>query len=316
MQTVSRYGDFYESLRLLPYLPKTEVQAILQAAPTERRWPDELQAELAQTSARASIIVVTYNNLALTKLCLESLFRNTEDPSYELIVVDNQSVDGTPGYLREMAARHANMQLILNETNHGFAKANNQGLARATGDYLVLLNNDTVVPPGWLSRLLWHLRDPQVGLVGPFTNFAGNEAKIPVPYRSWAEMEIFARQRARALERQIAEIPMLAMFCVALRREIFEKIGQLDEQFGIGLFEDDDYSLRARRAGYRVICAADVYVHHFGRAAFGTLMRRKAYDNLFDVNRAKYEAKWGFDWTPHVNVPLKLEQHLYTSNDE
>jgi len=122
--------------------------------------------------------VVTYNNLSLTRLCLESIIRNTDYPNYEVIVVDNDSSDKTPEYLRQMAAQHSQIRILLNTENRGFASANNQGLELSDGERLVLLNNDTVVPPGWLTRLLRHLDDPGIGLVGPVTNFTGNEAKV------------------------------------------------------------------------------------------------------------------------------------------
>ncbi len=306
-------ADFVEKLDQALAEDSDQLRERRKSLARQHTWPERyarIQAELVKAAPRASIIVVTYNNLALTRLCLESLFRNTEYPSYEVIVVDNKSTDGTPEYLSRMAERHDNLAAILNDTNNGFAKANNQGIERSTGDYLVLINNDTVVPQGWLSRLLPHLRDPEVGLVGPVTNFVGNEAKIDAPYRTWAEMEAFASDHVWKSDRQVADIHMLAMFCVAMRREVFERIGPLDEQFGIGMFEDDDYSMRVRRAGYRIICAADVFVHHFGQAAFGKLIRSGDYDGLFDENRAKLETKWSIEWTPHVNAPLELKRHI------
>src|SRR5262249_39927341 len=115
---------------------------------------NQIIRDLADSVPRATIIIITYNNLALTKLCIESILRNTEYLNYEVVVVDNKSTDGTPAYLQELAALQQNLRLILNDQNHGFARANNQGIQSATGDYLVLLNNDTVVSPGWLSRLL------------------------------------------------------------------------------------------------------------------------------------------------------------------
>src|SRR5262249_37044714 len=217
--------------------------------------------------------------------------------------------DGTPAYLQELAALQQNLRLILNDQNHGFARANNQGIQSATGDYLVLLNNDTVVSPGWLSRLLMHLKNPEVALVGPVTNFVGNEAKVQVTYESWIEMEDFARRFTWESDRLIADIHMLAMFCVVMRREVFDRIGPLDEQFGIGMFEDDDYSLRVRKAGLRVVCAADVFIHHFGQAAFGKLIESGEYDDLFNENRRKYEAKWQTRWVPHQNAKLKFIPH-------
>lgn len=258
---------------------------------------------------RASIIIVTYNNLTLTKLCLESVFRNTDHPNYEVVVVDNLSSDETAEYLRQMAAIHNNLKILLNNENYGFAKANNQGIEISTGEYLVLLNNDTIVPQGWLSRLLSHLRDSNIGMVGPLTNFVGNEAKIDVPYRTWAEMESFAADLVWERNEQIADIHMLAMFCVAMRRDVFEKIGPLDEQFGIGMFEDDDYSIRIKNVGYRIVCSADAFVHHFGQAAFGKLMRSGHYDRLFDENRQKFESKWKIVWKAHQHATLEFKPH-------
>ena len=274
-----------------------------------------IESEVVRDSRRASIIIVAYNNLALTRLCLESLFRNTDYPNYEVIVVDNNSSDGTPGYLVKLNERQENLKIILNETNLGFAKANNQGIGRSSGDYIVLLNNDTIVPRGWLSRLLKHLDDPKVGLVGPVTNFVGNEARLEVGYRTWAEMEEFAQDQTWRNHGRIADIHMLAMFCVAMRRDVFEEIGELDEQFGVGMFEDDDYSIRVKQKGYRVVCAADTFVHHFGQAAFGKLIRTGHYDRIFDENRGKFERKWNVKWEPHKNAKLEFKEHRTAVTD-
>src|SRR5262249_46736689 len=138
----------------------------------------------------------------------------------------------------------------LNDRNLGFAAANNQGLAIATGTNLVLLNNDTIVPPGWLDRLIRHLDDPAVGLVGPVTNRTGNEAQIETSYRTFGEFLQLAADRARSHAGDRSDIPMLTMFCLALRREAFERLGPLDERYEVGMFEDDDFSLRARAAGF------------------------------------------------------------------
>ena len=276
-------------------------------------WPMRYQtiaAGLRDATPKASIIIVTYNNLPITRLCLESVVRNTDYLNFEVIVVDNNSADETPAYLRQMGQQYPNFHIILNSENRGFACANNQGLAVSTGQRLVLLNNDTVVPRGWLGRLLRHLDNPEIGLVGPVTNFTGNEAKVEVDYRTVAEMEAFADALMRGNEGRVADIHMLAMFCVAFRRDTFNQVGLLDEQFGIGMFEDDDYSLRVKKCGLRVVCAADVFVHHVGQATFKELIRNGKYNALFSENRRRFESKWNVTWIPHKNAPLNFESTL------
>jgi GT2 family glycosyltransferase/glycosyltransferase involved in cell wall biosynthesis len=268
---------------------------------------DAIAAGLSGISTSASIIIVTHNNLPLTRLCLESVLRNTNSSSYEVIVVDNASTDGTPQYLEALARANPEIRAICNSTNLGFPRGNNVGLSHSEGDILVLLNNDTVVPPGWLERLASHLRNPAIGLVGPMTNFVGNEAKIAVPYRTIGEMEKFAAERARLFEGQVADISMLAMFCVALRHDTFQEVGLLDERFGIGMFEDDDYAHRIRATGRRVVCARDGFVHHVGQAAFKKLIERGEYNALFEQNRKLYQEKWGAAWTPHRHGDLRWE---------
>jgi GT2 family glycosyltransferase len=282
----------------------------------QNTWSDRyrrIEAGLAAVVPRTSIIVVTHNNLALNKLCLESIVLNTECSNYEVIVVDNGSTDGTQAYLRYICAQVPNIHVVVSSKNQGFARANNQGIARSTGDYIVLLNNDTIVPPGWLSRLLRHLEHKKVGMVGPVTNWVGNEARIDVPYQTWGEMEAFAREYTWAHDGQVADIQMLAMFCVALRRDTYGAIGPLDEQFGIGMFEDDDYAQRLKAKGYRVVCARDVYVHHFGQATFRKLIERGEYNDLFNENRRRYETKWNVQWIPHKHAPLKFDLLIASS---
>jgi len=269
---------------------------------------DGIMAGLADATPLASIVVVTYNGLAMNKLCLESVIRNTDHPNYEIVVVDNHSSDGTPAYLQQLASQDRRVKIVLNSENRGFPRAVNQGIAASSGARLVILNNDTIVSRGWLSRLLRHLDNPEIGLVGPVTNFAGNEAKIAAEYRTLGEMETFADDWMRTNEGQFADIHMLAMFCLAMRRETFDRIGPLDEEFGIGMFEDDDYCMRAKSIGLRVVCAADVFVHHFGQAAFKKLIANGEYEKIFTDNRRRYETKWNVTWIAHKNAPLQFER--------
>ncbi|MCS3511318.1 glycosyltransferase [Pseudomonas grimontii] len=287
-------------------LNETDTQAATRrvALASDNDWRHRFDTNLSALTAlhpKVSIVIVTYNNVELTQGCIQSLLRNTTYPDYELIIVDNASSDDTRNYLRYLGRTQANVTLVLNDRNLGFAAANNQGLRLATGEYLVLLNNDTVVPKGWVDPLLRHLQDPQIGLVGPMTNSVGNEAKVVVDYVGLEHMEAFADQHVARHRGRTFDISMLAMFCVAMRREVLERIGWLDEAFGIGMFEDDDYSRRIQAAGLRTVCAEDAFIHHYGQASFKKLIASGEYQALWDKNQAYFESKWG-TWTrpqPH-----------------
>jgi len=249
---------------------------------------------------RASILVVTYNNLALTRLCLASIQRAAGALPFEVIVVDNASTDGTQAWLRQTAARALlPLTVVENAHNAGFAAGNNEAARRARGDVLVFLNNDCVVVDGWLEALVAHLdRDRSLGLLGPVTNSGGNgEAQLGTRYADLDGMRAFAAEYTRAHAGVVDDVPMLALFCAAMTRERFAAAGGLDERYGRGLFEDDDLALAVRRRGWRVALARDVFVHHYGGASFSRLPPGE-YLRLWWQNRRAYERKWGVKWQP------------------
>ena len=247
---------------------------------------------------RASILVVTYNNLALTQLCLASLQRSAGALPFEVIVVDNASSDGTPEWLAGCAERQLMpLTVVANRHNAGFAAGNNQAAARARGDVVVFLNNDCVVVPGWLERLVGHLDgDGALGLVGPVTNSGGNaEAQLGTHYADLDGMRRFADDYTGAHAGQLVDVPMLPLFCAAMTRARFDAVGGLDERYGRGLFEDDDLAMAVRQRGWRVALARDVFVHHYGGASFSRLPPSE-FLRLWWQNRRAYERKWQVKW--------------------
>jgi len=273
---------------------------------------DDIAAYIVSVYPLVSIVIITYNNLEHTKLCIDSIFAKTAYPNYELIFVDNASSDGTRCYLMALKEKHKNIKVILNDQNIGFAAANNIGIKKSNGQYIILLNNDTVVTRGWISGLIKYLiKNPAVGMVGPVTNCVGNEAKINVNYKDLSKMEMFAERYTKKNKGASFEISMLAMYCVALSRQTIDKVGLLDERFLIGMFEDDDYALRIRKAGFKILCAEDVFIHHFGAATLRKLSSAE-YQRIFDENKKKFETKWGIDWQAHRHKDTSVAQRPLT----
>ena len=241
-----------------------------------------------------SVVIVVHDLPELTRLCLDSVVRHTRPP-FEVVVVDNGSGPETADLLGSFTRRPgpARFEVVRSETNQGYPAAANRGLAAAGGEFVTLLNNDTVVTPGWMDRLLDRLLDdwPRVGLVGPVTNAAPDPQRVEVGYTDLDGMPGFAAARRRAHAGEQLTVNRLSGFCLLAHRSVVATVGPLDEQFGTGFFEDDDWCLRVRRAGYVLAVAVDVFVHHFGNATFQALgldTRRMLTDNF-----ERFRVKWG-----------------------
>ncbi|MDL2253599.1 glycosyltransferase [Ruminococcaceae bacterium OttesenSCG-928-I18] len=264
------------------------------------------QSVCAQSVPSVSIIVLTYNNLEYNRLCIESILSKTAYPRYELFIVDNGSTDGTAEYLKALEKENIpGVRFLFNEENLGFSGGNNAAIEQTDTDYVVLLNNDTVVTRGWLTALIKHLEaDEKMGLCGPVTNGIGNESKIIANYAGLEELHRFGYEYTAAHMNQLyPKAPkVLAMFCLAIKREVINTCGPLDTRYSIGMFEDDDYCRTATRAGYRMSIAEDSFVHHF----FSISFKQMAWEEYLEIhrkNRELFSKKWsplGEEWTAHL----------------
>ncbi|NQT27886.1 glycosyltransferase [candidate division KSB1 bacterium] len=259
-----------------------------------------------------SIIILTWNALDYTRQCIESIRVNTNHP-HEIIFVDNASNDGTREYLNELVKNNDNYYLIANNENRGFAAGNNQGMSIAKGKYILLLNNDVLVPEGWLERLVRCAEmDSSIGLVGPLTNqISGLQMIANVTYSNPDDSYEYARRIAQAHKQKYTPRRRLAGFAMMINRKLYEQIDGLDESFGSGNYEDDDYCLRAAEAGYKIMVAEDVFIHHFGSVSFSA--NQLDYSNAINHNYEIFKGKW-----PQIDVKwlMEKEQTVVELNDQ
>jgi GT2 family glycosyltransferase len=241
-----------------------------------------IKTEQANESYKTSIIILSYNNIWYTRGCIESIRLNTEPESYELIVVDNNSTDGTCDWLLQQS----DIKCILNSENAGFPKGCNQGITEANPQNdILLLNNDTVVTTNWLTNLHSCLYSGQeIGAVGSVTNSCSNFQVMVYPYSGLAELAAFAQKNNISDSSRWEERLRLVGFCMLIKNVALKKIGLLDEIYSPGNFEDDDFCLRLRQGGYRLMLCHDSFIHHYGSATFGSENTKYANLNKIRLN--------------------------------
>ncbi|QWU15251.1 Glycosyltransferase, GT2 family [Paenibacillus sophorae] len=238
---------------------------------------------------QTSIIIPTFNGLSHLRTCVDAIRRYTAEP-YELIVVDNASSDGTAKYCRS-----ERITFISLPANAGFPSACNRGLQLASGDELLLLNNDVIVSKNWLANLKTALySSPNTGIVGPVTNYASGRQQVDTRYADIAGFHAAAETANIPDPSKWSETKRLVGLCFLFKREVLGKVGLLDERYSPGHYEDDDYCMRARLHGYRLLIAGDCLVHHEGSASFKEVYR-SGWGELIERNRRLYIEKWGID---------------------
>ena len=230
-----------------------------------------------------SIIVTCHNGIQHTVKCVESILAFTKN--FELIIVDNGSSDGTSGYLNNLADKHDNIHVIFNKENQTFSHGNNQGIKKATGQYICFLNNDTIVNEFWMDRLMNHINHiplKNIGMIGPVSSMSNGAQMVG----KQDPMEWFKKEQGRWMM-----TGCLYGWCVLAKREVIDKIGGFDERF-VNSYEDNDLSLRALLAGYKLAIAYDTYIDHVGQGTIRTQMDMKKYIQNGEENRKRYFDKY------------------------
>ncbi len=235
-----------------------------------------------------SIVVLSHQSRDQLQRCIQRLrdFADERHP-IEILVVDNGSTDGSAEWL----ATQSDLRAFYNEENVGAPRARNQAIPHARGEWFVFMDSDVMVTAGWLRRMLYHGEvEGAAGCVGPVTNRSAHGHPIETPPLPTPEaLDAFAAQRAANFHRKFRYGRLMTSFCILVHRDVVERIGGFDERFNPWGFEDDDFSLRARLAGWRLRLAQDVFVLH--EEYFGEKAAR--HDELLFRNWRRFAAKWG-----------------------
>ena len=247
------------------------------------------------------IIIPTYENEDLTAACIESIKKNTKD--FRILWVDN----GSKGRQKVHASlQGVNHIAILLPTNQGFVGAVNLGIAVSNAPFVCLLNNDTLVSPRWLDKLTTALiKNPKLGIVGAITA----PPSVPRKYDSHhctSHIEDFAGKRIfpeftnlnafnLAIEKKfsgvLADCAFVAFLCAVIKRKVIFNIGFLDPNYAMGMYDDNDYNLATRKAGWETKLLYDTCIKHYGRSTF-KMIRPDIVDGLLKKNKAYMDKKW------------------------
>ncbi|OIQ75665.1 putative glycosyl transferase [mine drainage metagenome] len=218
-----------------------------------------------------SLVVLGFRNFdATTRLCLESLVPWFDDPGIEVLLLDNGSPDDSAQKSLDWCAVYPSVKCLCSATNRGFSGGMNWGAAQASGQWLLLVNNDTIFPAGTLDALKRVIREApaDVAMLGPVTNAAGNGQRLWKPGATQNEWLSIAEWLHDHPSHQLMPAYRCDFFCIAIRRDVWVELSGLDPIFGLGYYEDFDFSLRLAKAGYQQMITEDVLILHTGSATF------------------------------------------------
>jgi len=245
-----------------------EIEAILKNSLFDLSKIDVLSQ--IQLEPVVSMIIPVFNGISYVPQCIQSFYQSPVSVRFEVIAIDNGSTDGTLQALRQLSRQLPHFHLVENARNLGFSQAINQGAALARGEFIAVCNSDIIVTPGWLDWLVAAMRaDSRLAVVGPVTNYVGEgpqldkEAATVTPETAG----LYAQQVAG--RSGVVSVPdRLVFFCVLVRKQYFDFLGGVSSVFGLGNYEDDDFCLRARLAGFTLAVVPGSFVYHFGSRTF------------------------------------------------
>lgn len=269
-----------------------------------------------------SIIIVNWNVKPLLQGCLNSIFRYTQGLETEIIVVDNNSTDGSKEFLSKFKAKGLEFKVILNNQNNGFAKANNQALKKARGEFILFLNPDTEITDRACQKIIQQMQENKDwGVVG--CQLVGVDNKIQPSVKRFptvaSQIMIFLKlqylfPQAKVLKdyhqtdfnyQKLSEVDQVAGTFIMTKQEVIKQVGLFDERFHLW-FEDVDFCQRVKQAGWKVIYNPQVKIIHHGGQSFWQLLSL-ARQRIYNKSAIAYFKK---HFSPQTYWPLIILQPI------
>lgn len=261
---------------------------------------------ISEEEIEISIIIPVFNAVAYTKDCIDRVYKLGSNHTYEVIVVDNASGDNTQAEMEKEILERSNFLYYRMRENLGFAGGVNFGIQSARGQYVVILNNDTLPTAGWLDDMVNAFEvDATLGIVSPVTNYVGEGSQLEQTAKEIKPEEIDSYALSLKGRGICYEPGRLVFFCATIRRSVIDQIGLLDEGYIRGNFEDDDYCMRAILSGYKLGIARSAFVFHYGSITFKK--NKIVHSDHMDLNRKRFFFKTGRLATS-IRVPFEKTQ--------
>jgi len=243
--------------------------------------------ELNGKGGKVSIIILNYNGKNLLRNCLGSIKNKTLYKNYEIIIVDNNSKDGS---IKMVQKNFPKVEIIKNPKNYGFSKGNNIGMKRALKggtDYVLILNNDTEATENWLNEMVGIIEsNEKIGMVGPRLILPNGEIQKNCYNFRFGLIIKFAPDK-------LQEVDYITAACMLIKKRVIEEVGFFDEEFSPIYYEDADLCLRTKKAGYKIVYVPGSKVFHHK----GITMRKQEWQfRAINTNRLKFFFK-------HFSIP-------------
>lgn len=267
---------------------------------------------------KCDIIIPIYNAPEWVKLCVNTLFVNTQKEVIGTVfLMDDNSDEITKNLLKNLSVKYGSqVKVVTNKKNLGFVKNVNRGLGLSSSDYILLLNSDCIVSNNTIEKLMNHMeKDKKIGLISPLSNNAANLSLDMFEGFSYMKMDSLLESKFKGKNFDACTV---VGNCLMISKACLTKIGKLDEVYGMGYGEETDYQFLAMSKGFTAKVAIDTYVYHKAEASFGTSKEKQ---KRVEKNRVLFFSRWGEEYEKELSKytkddPIEYVQSLITEDDK